>query len=226
MTWFVVIVLVAGGWAIWNLAKIAKGFKASQPVPQQPPCAHCPAENPAYLELDRKGYDKYHRAFDSLDEAIEKNPKAAWKKLEWMVPISPNGDHEILASSVAECFYGLSEGKTPTDILKMYDKLRASGTVIEFAERHGALAAMGSTFSESLDDYPEVKTTAELHKAIAFIRTDHPLMKAAVKKEAYHITDFLDLAAESVFDGWEIGKNSGEHYDDLEKIIATIEAKL
>lgn len=208
MSWVLVALIVAGVWGVWRLSRMAKQ-PAAETVPTGPPppaCPYCPEENPGFLALDGKGYDRYHRALDALDDSVGENSRAALKKIEKLLLIAPNIDHEHLAAQVVSCFEYLCEDKSPKDALKLYDKLHASGTALAFAEGHGQLDALVGAFAETLGADDQPWTPRRLEDLMTFLEQDHPLLNRLRAVSMSSLCDLFDVAATEAldidFDDW------------------------
>lgn len=211
MSWVAVVLLVLGVWGLWHFARLAKDFKAAGASsvslpPVAPPCPYCLEENPDFTALDRKGYSQYRRSLDGLDDAIDKNSRAVLKRIEKLLLVAPNMDHEYLAAQVVSCIEYLCEDMAPRDALKLYDKLHASGTALAFAEKHGQLDRLVEAFGAPFGGDVQSWTLQRLKDLMAFLEQDHPLLNRLRTVSMPSLCDLFDVAATEAldidFDDW------------------------
>lgn len=178
------------------------------------------------MAMDDKTYNQYNRALDSLDSAITKNSRTALKKIEKLILVAPNIDHEHLAAQVASCFDYLCEDKSPTAILKLFDKLAASGKAIDFAMSHGQLNELAATLTYALSHYlPDAVTSKHVQKSFDFIDQDHPLTNAMRESNNSNLINYLELLLEA-FDQDEQHEPLPREYEAAKNYIMKVAATI
>lgn len=226
MAWWGWVLLVLSGWSFWNLFRIltAKPAPSVSAVSHYVPCTYCAEESAGFLALDEKGYNKYHRDFDKIDTMVFEKPKVALERIERLLSVAPNADHDSLANSIVDCFEMLSEGKSPQEILNLFDTVCKKGHVLQFAARHGHKKRLSETLVVSLmNSIPDVITMRYLEDSFQFVEQEHDLVGMLRKEGINGLYRYLDDIAFQVESDIEWVRNHASYEAAKQKLVELVQ---
>jgi hypothetical protein len=208
---------------MWPFSKLQKKDipePVAEPEPEKeaaPDCPYC-GEMTTFFS-DYAEYTGYHK---KLDKILDMDPgRAVLARIETLLPSADAHDHKLLAAQISECFEAICEGKKPQAVLDIFEKICAEGKALAFAADHGGKYNLSRALGYALDNHPKIKNVADMKKAIALVGLDHPLVLWLKENDPVSLADFLDMAAEGIFDDW-----TGINGCDLPTILAKISERM